>query len=395
MSVRSHDHAVTVGIVMPLALQRGGCETMLLNLLRANRSGIDQTYKVCFLEDGPMVKEVKEMGYSVTTIRAGRLRQFHNYFKTLVQLVMWMRRERIDQVISWMEKAHLYASPASVIARVPAAWWLHSVDPDNKLMRIISALPANHLFSDSQAALDLRNPKWRKHPSSVCHCAVDLTRFSSTQLPCATDVRKELGLPDRPTVGIVARLQRWKGIDVFIKAAVRLTRGKAPGPTPVFIIIGGEHAFELGVKEELEALIDLLEVRDHVTLAGYQQDVPRWMQACDVIVHCSTGVEPFGTIIVEAMALGKCVVAADAGGPREIITDGVNGRLTPAGDDAALAEAISELLADTPAMQAMRYKARQRAAHFSADRLARCVRGTVNQLIATTHDVESESGTEL
>ena len=57
----------------------------------------------------------------------------------------------------------------------------------------------------------------------------------------------------------------------------------------------------------------------------------------DVIVHASDH-EPFGIVVIEAMALGKPVVAGDAAGPTEIITDGVNGLLTPYGDAAALAQ---------------------------------------------------------
>jgi glycosyltransferase involved in cell wall biosynthesis len=371
-----------VGIIMPIALQRGGCETMLLNLLRANRQGVNQTYCLCFLEDGPMVEEVKSLGYRVTVLSVGRLRQSLRFAASVIRLARWIRSERVSQVISWMEKAHLYASPAGMLARTPTAWWLHSIDPGSFLMRLVTILPANHVFSDSQAALDLQNPRWRRHDSSVCHCAVDLSRFSASTIASPAEARLKLQLPsDRPIVAVISRLQRWKGIDVFLRAAARVVRlSSGSQKLPSFVVVGGEHSLEPGVKQELESLIDELGIREHVAMVGYQSNVPFWMQAADVIVHCSTGVEPFGTVIVEAMALAKNVVAARAGGPREIITDGIDGRLTTPGDPDALAAAIQDLLPDTPANRAMREAAKQRAGHFSADRLARQLQARIQTL---------------
>ena len=374
----------TVGIVMPIADPRGGCETMLLNLLRANRDGPGQPYAVCFLEDGPMVAQVADLGYPTTVLPVGRLRHLHRYAAGVVRLARWFRRERVDLAMAWMEKAHLYVGPASRLARVPAAWWLHSISPDNRLMKLVTALPAEHLFAASQAALDARNPRWRRHPASVCHCAVDLRRFSSDTLPSVAEARRSLSLPaDRTVVGTVARMQRWKGVDVFIRAAaeVVLRCRAADQAIPRFVVVGGEHALEPGVRQELEALVAHLQLANHMSLVGHQSDVPIWMQACDVVVHSATGIEPFGTVIVEAMALGKCVVAANAGGPREVITDGVDGRLTRPGDDHALADAIIDLLADTPSNAALRAAARRRASDFSADRLAQCVATGVAELL--------------
>lgn len=177
------------------------------------------------------------------------------------------------------------------------------------------------------------------------------------------DARVRLGLPvDRPIVGMVARLQRWKGIDVFIDAAARCqTR-----PSPLFVLIGGEHPLEPGVLATAQAHIARLGFSDRVRFVGFQPDVPTWMQACDTIVHASITPEPLGMVIVEAMALAKCVIASRAGGPLEIITDGVDGRLVTPGDPNALTVAITAALADTQANARMEHLARQRALNFDA-----------------------------
>jgi glycosyltransferase involved in cell wall biosynthesis len=83
----------------------------------------------------------------------------------------------------------------------------------------------------------------------------------------------------------------------------------------------------------------------------------------DVFVHTSDR-EPFGIVVIEAMALGKPVIAGSGGGPAEIITDGENGLLVPYGDDESLAHAILRYLDDHAFAARLGAAARTRAAVF-------------------------------
>jgi glycosyltransferase involved in cell wall biosynthesis len=103
-------------------------------------------------------------------------------------------------------------------------------------------------------------------------------------------------------------------------------------------------------------------LRDRVTFAGHRNDVPHWMLAADVVVHASTSPEPFGRVIVEAMLCRRPVVAADAGGPREIlcprgseglIEEGDLGLLHKPGDVDSLRGAIRQVLSNQEAATAM------------------------------------------
>ena len=102
----------------------------------------------------------------------------------------------------------------------------------------------------------------------------------------------------------------------------------------------------------------------------------------DVIVHASDH-EPFGIVIVEAMALGKPVIAGDAAGPTEIITDGVHGLLTPYGDAGALACALLRLLGDPVGAQRLGEAARRRAQDFSTRAYAQNFVAAVRGLLTT------------
>ena len=99
------------------------------------------------------------------------------------------------------------------------------------------------------------------------------------------------------------------------------------------------------MRSELLELAGRLGVGEDVVFAGLQRDIPRWMSAMDVVAHPAYG-EPFGIAVVEAMALGKPVVASDSGGPVEIIEAGVSGVLFKTGDPSALADAVNRLFGD-------------------------------------------------
>ena len=92
------------------------------------------------------------------------------------------------------------------------------------------------------------------------------------------------------------------------------------------------------------------------------------MAASDVVTHCSTYPDPFPGVVLQAMAVGKAVVASDVGGPREQIEDGMSGLLIPPDDPDMLADAICSLLGDPARRAALGEAAALRVASaFSTD----------------------------
>jgi glycosyltransferase involved in cell wall biosynthesis len=144
---------------------------------------------------------------------------------------------------------------------------------------------------------------------------------------------------------------------------------RAAHPDAHCVVVGGTHDLEPGYPALVEARIAALGLERSVTLAGLQPNVAEWMQAMDVVVHASDH-EPFGIVILEAMALGKPVVAGAEGGPSEIIRDGVDGLLTPFGDHDALARAVLRYLGDPGFARSAGAAARERAAQFGVARFA-------------------------
>lgn len=356
-----------VAIVMPLAEQRGGAELMLMHLLRANRQGAGVDYQVVFLEDGPLVNETRSLGYPVQVFPAGHLREVHRFLATMHRLRRWLKREKIQLVLSWILKAHLYAGPAAALAGIPAVWWQHSIPDGHWLPRMVTRLPAQEVFCSSYAVQAAQQKVKPLRNTCVIYPAVDLARFSAADLPSPSQARQQLGLPtEGPLVGIVCRLQHGKGVHVFLDAAAQVL---VTQPDASFVVVGGEHALESHYPDLLAEQVQRLGISEKVCFAGYQANTELWMQAFDVFVHASTGSEAFGMVIIEAMALGKVTIASKADGPLEIIEDGVDGLLVKPGEATALAEAIRRGLEQNAANPLMRLAAQRKAAQFSKERL--------------------------
>lgn len=140
-----------------------------------------------------------------------------------------------------------------------------------------------------------------------------------------------------PVVGVVARLVVEKGVDVLLESAVQVLRTI---PRVRFVIIGDGP-----LRRDLEARARVLSVADHVSFMGLRSDVAALLRTLDLLAVPSRA-EGTPLIIVEAMHAGVPVVATDAGGIPDQVTDGVTGLLVPTGDADALAAAIVRLLDD-------------------------------------------------
>ncbi len=359
---------MTVLIVMPLAEQRGGAELALEQLVAAP-GGV--RWHVAFLEDGPMVQTVRAAGVGASVIPAGRLRQPHRGGLAVWRLARLARRVGADAVLSWMGKAHLYGGPAARLAGVPAVWFQMGLpDPTGRMDRLISRVPAKGILTCSMFVADAQRGLNPDTPMYPVHLAADLRRFDAGQTGGGPELRRRLGLPaGGPLVGIAGRMQRWKGMHVLVEAMPRIL---ARHPDAHAVIVGGEWKLEPDYPAFLKSRIDDSGLADRVILAGHQGDVPAWMAACDVVVHASDR-EPFGMVVVEAMALGRPVVAGAEGGPREVITDGVDGLLAPFGDAPALSAAVLRYLDDPAFAAQVGVAARGRAGQFSVERYARGV----------------------
>jgi glycosyltransferase involved in cell wall biosynthesis len=199
--------------------------------------------------------------------------------------------------------------------------------------------------------------------SRVVYPAIDLERFDPDRISHVPS--------EGAVLGLVAQLTPWKAQDDAIRA-LALLRAEHRDATLVLV---GATTFDhpatrfdnVEFEQGLHRLAQELGVSDHVMFAGERADVPELLASFDLLL-CPSWEEPFGRSVVEAMAMGVPVLATSVGGPAEIVSDGVEGRLLPPKAPDRWARAAAELLDDPEKRRALGAAGRERAAAFSRER---------------------------
>jgi glycosyltransferase involved in cell wall biosynthesis len=138
-------------------------------------------------------------------------------------------------------------------------------------------------------------------------------------------------------MGVVCALRREKGVAVLLKAFARVLRLQ---PDIRLLIVGDGPDLA-----RLRALAGALELGDACRFEPAAQHVAQWLRAMDIFVLPSHS-EALSNSLLEAMACGCCAVASSVGGNPELVEDGKNGFLFPAGDSDALAARLASLIGD-------------------------------------------------
>jgi glycosyltransferase involved in cell wall biosynthesis len=187
----------------------------------------------------------------------------------------------------------------------------------------------------------------QKVPTSnaiIIHDGIDHQKVLSSVSRSSGEVREEFGVTgNQPFIGIVGNIKEWKGQEVVVKAVGIL---KKTYPDIKCLLVGdcSNLKGDLQYLEYLRNRVKEEELSRNVVFTGYRRDILEIMNALDIVLHASIEPEPFGRVVLEAMVLGKPVIATNFGGPAEIIQDGDSGLLVPPGNANILAEATHSLL---------------------------------------------------
>ncbi|WP_168798068.1 glycosyltransferase family 4 protein [Pacificoceanicola onchidii] len=176
-----------------------------------------------------------------------------------------------------------------------------------------------------------------RYPRHVLHLGIDTAEFAPGA-GAGVLSRADLGIPEEaPLFGVFARLTPEKGQGVLVEALAQVRDAHV-------LICGGPLESRFG--QELQARIRALGLETRVHLPGPQAEVVPWLALCDVALNTRLDPEPFGLSVIEAMAMGKPVLAHAAGGPSETIVDGQTGWLMSEPTKEAYAEGLRRALAE-------------------------------------------------
>ncbi len=188
---------------------------------------------------------------------------------------------------------------------------------------------------------------------------IDLARFVPGDARAA---RSGLGLPDRPTLGIVATMRAWKG-HAFLFDALASTRDAWAGWQVVVVGGGPDRAL-------LEAHVARNGLAELVRFAGHQEDVVPWIQSLDLFALPSYGEEGVPQSIMQAMACAVPVVSTDIGAIAEAVEPGVTGLFAEPRSASSLAATLAQLRDDAELRARFGAAARAKAERtFGIDRM--------------------------
>jgi glycosyltransferase involved in cell wall biosynthesis len=259
------------------------------------------------------------------------------------RLTGWIRREAIAVIHLNNGFENHEANLAAYVTRRPVVVHAHGPCGSARITRYLASRGPTCIAISEVVARSL-------YAAGVPHDRVHVLPNPLTLDPLPLDsttrhnARRALGIPPHTRLmGIVGRIVEWKGQREFLKAAaIALARDPHLGAVIVGDVTDAMDAYG----DEVRRLTGELGITDRVWFTGFLPDPREVFALVDVVVHSSILPEPFGLVITEAMALGIPVVAANAGGPVEIITDGVDGFLVNPRDPDAVAARVSALFAD-------------------------------------------------
>jgi glycosyltransferase involved in cell wall biosynthesis len=346
---------------------------------------------VILAEDGPLRAELERAGATVEVLpldprtrdvrradvgASGTVRLALSTLRYTLRLARRLRAIQPDLVHTNSLKSGYYGSVAARLARRPVIWHLRDRIADDYLPRravwltriALRRLPDLVVCNSAET---LRSAQIGSSSATVVASPVVHDPYQPSEAPRAHR--------DAPVIGMLGRLAPWKGQDVFLRAFAEAARDH---PQLRARVIGAAMFGEDDYAEELRRLARDLGVAERVEFVGFTSEVERELATLDVLVHASVTPEPFGQVIVEGMAAGLAVVAAAAGGPLEIVSNGVDGLLVPPGDVRALADALRRLVDDPALRERLGRAGVRRARDFTPERIADSMRSIYRELLA-------------
>lgn len=349
----------------------GGAEKALARIVKGQKDRGQEVAVVSLLPPLPVADDIEKAGVRVTDLGMTPGRPSPG---AILHLARLLRREGPGVLQTWMYHANVAGSIARTLSglRTAVVWNIQSSDLDLSFYSKTTsfAVRLGAALSRGPRAVVVNSEAGRRHHEGIGYHprrwelipnGIDVSSFRPDEAARA-DSRRELGIgPGTPVVGLLARHDPMKDHETFFRAAGEVVRQT---PDAVFVL-AGEGTNE--ANRELAEMAWRNGVADRTKLLGVRHDVPRLLNAFDVLLLTSRFGEGFPSVVAEAMACGVPCVVTECGDAPEIVGD--TGRVVPRRDAESLAEACRNLLSlDPEARRSLGARARERVCGlFSLD----------------------------
>jgi len=307
---------------------------------------------VVLSEEGPLSNDLLQAGADVIYIRLGILRRKYfsptgiiNRLITINQakkeLEKIIRQENIDLVYSNTTGVLAGAFAASK-CRIKHIWHVHEIIESPRWFTQILGKIMRQFAHSVVVVSEAVKKSWLsvipENKMVVVHNGIDYTPYLQAQ----PSIQASFGFPeDALIIGMVGRVHYWKGQDYFLQIAALL---HVRFPQLRFVMVGDAFPGYEYLYAQLDNQIQQLQVQDVVKQLGFRNDIPSLMQSIDLLLLPSQLPDPFPTVILEAMASGKTVIATQMGGALEKIEAGITGDFMPHDRAEAAANIVSNWL---------------------------------------------------
>ena len=323
----------------------GGAEQLMTSLLNFfDRERFEM--RVCALQDrgsNLITQKLEQMGIPVDFIYIERLRNPLNIFRILA----YLQKHKPDILHTQLEFSDTLGSIAARLLGIPSVSTVHTIENPSVRTRTywrhqLRWFALRH-FSTRVIAVSkkarlhhIQSAKIPNDKAITLYNGIDLEVFRSRGPQMVNTARQSLNLPETgQVICTVAVLREQKGIQYMIEALPAILERI---PNAIYLVVG-DGAY----RNELKSLSASRGVEKRVLFAGHRTDIPAVLASCDLFVLPTLG-DALPTVLIEAMAAGKPIVASDVGGVPEIITDQTTGILVPPANPSKLAEACLQIL---------------------------------------------------
>lgn len=348
-----------------------------------------QIVKVCVREKedvvvilphhGTLVKELEDLGIDVCIVNVGVLRRrYFTPWGILGRVMLWLSATyKITRLIKRYSVSTIYINSANVIlgpilkwlTGLPLIWHLHEIVENPSilkyfLVRLIEK--SNQVIAVSDATRDFWMRQSTKLNIHLLHNGIPTSDFkhavslNDSEFPFTLKNTNNAIL-----IAMVGRVQPWKGQAYFLNIMKSFFDEMKVSELNVYAIMVGDAypGYEYYVAELKQSIVDN-ELGDKVFYIGYRRDIPAILASIDLLVLPSLLPDPLPTVVLEAMASGKPVLATLQGGASEMILEGETGAFMPLDDHKKAAETLRSLLLDTEKMREMGQKGNQRVNEY-------------------------------
>jgi glycosyltransferase involved in cell wall biosynthesis len=332
----------------------GGSHSCMYNLVRYS----DRTryrFTVGFFSENPFVERYRELGVDVALMPSVPSRR--NGPIIARKAINWYQREyKLEKYLS----AYIYENKFDILlmnntifesknfTNVGSRLGLPVVVYERGIMKY----SREHIFAtegiDASIAVSdaiLQNMfayKFKSKIIKLIYDGVDPVLFEGPFN--RVEIKKELEIPlESKVIGIIGNVRYWKGQKYFIEACTLLAQMY---PDLYGLIIGGWGEMDHDYLEVLQQTVRDAGLESRIRFLGYRKDTPALLSILDIFVHASIQPEPFGMVLLEAMAARIPIIATRFGGPIEILDAGGCGALVPPEDGRSIAEECEKYFSD-------------------------------------------------